>query len=152
VRLLDPPIHEFLPTEDELREELIHLRHLKDTASGVTDLFASLKLLHAETSVINSFIPFNDKGVELISEAIVKKEQMMKKVHDLHEVNPMLGHRGVRLGLTFPEIYKMQIQAILEAAAECRQAGLDVHPEIMVPQVCTAEELVRVKAYVDEIK
>jgi pyruvate,orthophosphate dikinase len=152
VRLLDPPIHEFLPTEDELREELIHLRHLKDTASGVTDLFASLKLLHAETSVINSFIPFNDKGVELISEAIVKKEQMMKKVHDLHEVNPMLGHRGVRLGLTFPEIYKMQIQAILEAAAECQQAGLDVRPEIMVPQVCTAEELVRVKAYVDEIK
>jgi pyruvate,orthophosphate dikinase len=151
VRLLDPPIHEFLPTEDELREELIHLRHLKDTASGVTHLFNSLKLLHTE-SVTNSVIPFNDKGVELIGLAIVKKEQMMKKVHDLHEVNPMLGHRGVRLGLTFPEIYKMQIQAILEAAAECQQAGFEVRPEIMVPQVCTAEELVRVKAYVDEVK
>jgi pyruvate,orthophosphate dikinase len=153
VRLLDPPIHEFLPGEDELREELVHLHHLKDTAYGVTNLFNSLKLLHADASMVNNpALPFNDKGVELIGQAIEKKEQMLKKVHELHEVNPMLGHRGVRLGLTFPEIYKMQIRAILEAAAECQQAGLDVRPEIMVPQVCTAEELVRVKAYVDEIK
>ena len=77
---------------------------------------------------------------------------MLKKVHDLYEVNPMLGHRGVRLGLTYPEIYKMQIQAILEAAAECQLANMDVRPEIMVPQVCNAEELKQVKAYVEEIK
>jgi len=64
----------------------------------------------------------------------------------------MLGHRGVRLGLTYPEIYKMQIQAILEAAAECQEVNIDVRPEIMVPQVCNAEELVQVKAYVQEIK
>jgi pyruvate, orthophosphate dikinase len=64
----------------------------------------------------------------------------------------MLGHRGVRLGITYPEIYKMQIQAILEATAECQAAGIDVHPEIMVPQVCSGEELVRVKALVDEIR
>ena len=154
VRLLDPPIHEFLPTEDELKEELIHLRHLKDTASGVTNLFNSLRLLHAyeENGNTKTSLPFNDKGVELIDQAIVKKEQMLKKVHDLYEVNPMLGHRGVRLGLTYPEIYKMQIQAILEAAAECQQSGIDVRPEIMVPQVCNAEELIQVKAYVDEIR
>ena len=77
---------------------------------------------------------------------------MLKKVHDLYEVNPMLGHRGVRLGLTYPEIYKMQIQAILEAAAECQEADINVRPEIMVPQVCNAEELIRVKGYVKEIK
>jgi pyruvate, orthophosphate dikinase len=154
VRLLDPPIHEFLPTEDELKEELIHLRHLKDTASGVTNLFNSLRLLHAyeENGNTKASLPFNDKGVELIDQAIVKKEQMLKKVHDLYEVNPMLGHRGVRLGLTYPEIYKMQIQAILEAAAECQLSGIDVRPEIMVPQVCNAEELIQVKAYVEEVK
>ena len=64
----------------------------------------------------------------------------------------MLGHRGVRLGLTFPEIYSMQISAILEAAAECRQEGFDIHPEIMVPQVCTSQELKRVKSYVDAVQ
>ena len=152
VRLLDPPIHEFLPTEDELREELIHLRHLKDTASGVNNLFNSLRLLHAYDENTKASLPFNEKGVELIDQAIVKKEQMLKKVHDLYEVNPMLGHRGVRLGLTYPEIYKMQVQAVLEAAADCQLAGIDVRPEIMVPQVCNAEELIQVKAYVDEIK
>jgi recombination protein RecA len=58
-----------------------------------------------------------------VDEAITKKDAILKKVRSLHEVNPMLGHRGVRLGLTFPEIYTMQIRAILEAAAECQKAG-----------------------------
>ena len=53
----------------------------------------------------------------------------------------MLGHRGVRLGITYPEIYTMQVRAVLEAAADCVRAGVEVHPEIMVPQVCTAQEL-----------
>jgi pyruvate,orthophosphate dikinase len=152
IRLLDPPIHEFLPTEEELREELAHLYHLKNTAYGVTHLLSSIHLLHAKDLDLQNTLPFNGKGVELIEQAIVKKEQMMKKVHELHEVNPMLGHRGVRLGLTFPEIYKMQIQAVLEAAAECQQGGIEVRPEIMVPQVCTAEELRQVKMFVDEVK
>ena len=64
----------------------------------------------------------------------------------------MLGHRGVRLGITYPEIYEMQIRAILEAAAECRLEGIETHPEIMVPQVCDAEELSRVKTLVDSIR
>ncbi len=151
IRLLDPPIHEFLPTEEELKEELQHLRHLKETASGVSNLVSSLRLLHAENLDVKTIIPFNGKGVELIELAITKKENILKKAHELHEVNPMLGHRGVRLGLTYPEIYKMQIQAILEAAAECQAEGIHVNPEIMVPQVCTAEELKQVRAFVDEI-
>jgi len=151
IRLLDPPIHEFLPAEEELKEELQHLHHLKETASGVSNLISSLRLLHADNLEIKNIMPFNGRGVELIEMAINKKENILKKAHELHEVNPMLGHRGVRLGLTYPEIYKMQIQAILEAAAECKKEGINVNPEIMVPQVCTAEELKKVKMYVDEI-
>ncbi len=153
VRLLDPPIHEFLPSEEVLREELDHLHHLKETVSGVTNLFSSLRLLKADISMASlSPAPFNLQGVELVEQAIEKKNHMLKKVRELHEVNPMLGHRGVRLGLTFPEIYRMQVQAILEAAADCQAAGIEVHPEIMVPQVCAVEELKQVKAFVDEIK
>ena len=152
IRLLDPPIHEFLPTVDTLRDELADLRQLKDSAKGVTHLFNSLHLLHATELDFKNVLPFNARGVELIEQAIVKKEQMLKKVNELHEVNPMLGHRGVRLGLTYPEIYKMQIQAVLEAAAECAKDGVEANPEIMVPQVCTAEELRQVKLFVEELK
>ncbi|MBX7126122.1 MAG: pyruvate, phosphate dikinase [Cyclobacteriaceae bacterium] len=153
VRLLDPPIHEFLPTEEVLKDELEHLRHLKTTVSGVTNLFSSLRLLNADLAIADkSNAPFSLNGEELVEKAIEKKEQMLKKVRELHEVNPMLGHRGVRLGLTFPEIYRMQIRAILEAAADCIAAGTPIAPEIMVPQVCEAGELIRVKAFVDEIR
>jgi pyruvate,orthophosphate dikinase len=74
---------------------------------------------------------------------------MLYKVRELSEVNPMLGHRGVRLGITYPEIYTMQIQAVLEALAECQQEGIEAHAEIMVPQVCTSEELLHVRAMVN---
>ena len=153
IRLLDPPIHEFLPSEDVLRDEIEHLKHLKTTVSGVNNLFSSLRLLNADVAIADkSIAPFNGKGEELIEQAIEKKEKMLKKVHELHEVNPMLGHRGVRLGITLSEIYHMQIKAILEAAAECQRIGVEVRPEIMVPQVCKAEELVEVKKSVDEIQ
>ena len=153
IRLLDPPIHEFLPSEEVLKDEIINLHHLKETASGVSNLFNSLRLLNADPDLAKaSAYPFTDKGLELIDQAIAKKQQMLKKVHELYEVNPMLGHRGVRLGLTYPEIYKMQIQAILEAAGECQKVGIDVRPEIMVPQVCNEKELEHVKVYVDSIR
>ncbi len=153
IRLLDPPIHEFLPSEEELRDELEHLQQLRTTVLGVNNLFSSLRLLEANPDIAKgSPTPFNMEGSELVNQAILKKERMLKKVKELYEVNPMLGHRGVRLGLTFPEIYRMQIQAILEAEAECRQEGIEVHPEIMVPQVCTAEELQQVKVHVDYLK
>jgi pyruvate,orthophosphate dikinase len=77
---------------------------------------------------------------------------MLKKVRTLNEVNPMLGHRGVRLGVTYPEIYEMQVRAILEAAAECVREGIAVQPEIMVPQVATVQELVRVRRMLDALQ
>lgn len=153
IRLLDPPIHEFLPTEEVLHDQLINLNHLKTTVTGVASLFGTLRLLEPDKNLdMESNAPFNLEGEELVTRAIEKKELMLKKVHELHEVNPMLGHRGVRLGLTFPEIYKMQIQAILEACADCQKESLDVHAEIMVPQVCSAEELQKVRVFVNEMR
>jgi pyruvate,orthophosphate dikinase len=81
------------------------------------------------------------KEKKLDKKLIRKQQETLRKVKEMKEVNPMLGHRGVRLGITYPEIYRMQIQAILEAAAELIKEGLDIQPEIMVPQVCTAQEL-----------
>jgi pyruvate,orthophosphate dikinase len=153
IRLLDPPIHEFLPSERELEREIEHLRHLRGTVEGVGDLVGSMQLLRGNTGPDDAARwPFPADGVELIDEAIAKKQLMLHKVRELYEVNPMLGHRGVRLGITYPEIYEMQIRAVLEAAAACCQAGLEVHPEIMVPQVCTAEELRRVTEVVDRVR
>jgi len=148
IRLLDPPIHEFLPSENQLVEELDQLRHLKDTVMGMNILSDAVRFMYSgqQQPSIDCLI-----DPRLVEEAVEKKEAMLKKVRALYEVNPMLGHRGVRLGLSFPEIYSMQISAVLEAAAECRKEGFDVQPEIMVPQVCTAQELNRVKSYVDAV-
>ena len=150
IRLLDPPIHEFLPTEHLLVEDLEHLHHLREILRGMQVLSDAVTFMNRTREIQPHVQKFTDPV--LVDEAIVKKEAILKKVRALHEVNPMLGHRGVRLGLTFPEIYTMQIRAILEAAAECQKAGIVVHPEIMVPQVCTAQELIRVKAWVDWIR
>lgn len=152
-RLLDPPIHEFLPTEQALKDEIENLRHLRSTIGGVNNLFNSLRLLNADLSIAaQSQTPFNLTGMDLIEKAIVKKELMLRKVKELYEVNPMLGHRGVRLGITLPEIYKMQIGAILEATADCQRVGINVRPEIMVPQVCSAQELMEVQKQVDHLR
>ena len=86
-----------------------------------------------------------------IDAMISRKEAILGKARELREVNPMLGHRGVRLGITFPEIYRMQIRAVIEAAARCEEEGVEVHAEIMVPQVCTAQELKLVHGYLDEV-
>lgn len=151
IRLLDPPIHEFLPNEKQLEEEIEHLRCLKDTVSGVNDLMKTMQLLKRKADIKAMPKPFGPGGRELVDSAIAKKQQMLIKVRELFEVNPMLGHRGVRLGITYPEIYEMQIRAILEAAAECNNEGFSVCPEIMVPQVCTGKELLWVRNIVDEV-
>lgn len=152
IRLLDPPIHEFLPSERQLELELEHLKQLRSTVEGVGDLMSTLWLLKAEQQSTEVPAPFGEGGRELVEAAIAKKELMLLKVRELFEVNPMLGHRGVRLGITYPEIYAMQIRAVLEAAAECKKEGIDTHPEIMVPQVCTVQELLRVKDIVDQVR
>ena len=149
IRLLDPPIHEFLPTERQLLNDIEQLNHLRDSARGMEVLSGSMLLLDGDMDkdAVKQIV-----SPEMVKKAIAMKEQMLQKVRDLTEVNPMLGHRGVRLGITFPEIYSMQIRAILEAEAECVAEGLQVRPQMMVPQVCTAAELQWIKGYVDEIR
>jgi len=150
VRLLDPPIHEFLPSENQLIDDLVQLKHLRDSMRGSEVLSATLSLLSTENGVLAPIQQLADSS--LVDEAIEKKEAILKKVRSLFEVNPMLGHRGVRLGITFPEIYAMQIRAVLEAACECQKKGVEVHPEIMIPQVCTSEELITIKVIVETIR
>jgi pyruvate,orthophosphate dikinase len=105
IRLLDPPLHEFLPN---LEDTLIEVNTLK------------LK---------------NTDSVEL-----ARKEKLLEIIKSLHEMNPMLGLRGCRLGLLYPEIYEMQIEAIIEAAIELTKQGIEVKPEIMVPLISHANE------------
>jgi pyruvate,orthophosphate dikinase len=152
IRLLDPPIHEFLPTERQLSSDIERLCHLRDSAQGLEVLAGSLTLLDTAAAAADAGGFRQIVNPDIVEAAIAKKEQMLRKVRALTEVNPMLGHRGVRLGITFPEIYRMQIRAILEAEAECLAKGLEVHPQMMVPQVCTAAELRWIKQYVDEIR
>jgi phosphoenolpyruvate synthase/pyruvate phosphate dikinase len=108
IRLLDPPLHEFLPQEKKQIEELS----------------------------------------KLLNVSVARLEQRIK---DLHEFNPMLGHRGCRLAITYPEIYAMQVRAILEAAADVTAEGSNVLPEIMIPLAMTREELVRMRGIVDKV-
>ncbi len=159
VRLLDPPLHEFLPNIMELEEELHHARQLQDLFSDMDQKSEiALKVIdpdvrdRVETKVksIHKQLDYLlDKGIN--NGYIARKEKIMAKVRALAETNPMLGHRGVRLGISFPEIYMMQIRAILEAAAICRKKKIVVNPEIMVPQVCTAQELLHVHRYLEEL-
>ncbi|MEH7146951.1 pyruvate, phosphate dikinase, partial [Priestia megaterium] len=106
IRLLDPPLHEFLPDKEEL---LVEVTKLQLT---------------------------NGNSKELID-----KEHLLRKVQQLHEFNPMLGHRGCRLGMIHPEIYIMQAKAIFYAITKVKQKGIDVKPEIMIPLVGHVNEL-----------
>jgi pyruvate,orthophosphate dikinase len=118
IRLLDPPLHEFLPKEEILLNQIFELRS-----------------------------KLQSNNLELIN-----KEKILKRVHELSEVNPMLGHRGVRAGLSFPEIYEIQIRAICEAASELSKEGIHVEPQIMVPQVGMVEEFAQVRMLFESIK
>jgi pyruvate,orthophosphate dikinase len=146
VRLLDPPMHEFLPDQQQLLEEIEALKQYLTMVKGQR---VTLETLGPHSDLPS---PFNRLNEDAISEAITKKKLMLKKVLELYEVNPMLGHRGVRLGMSYPEIYGMQIRSILEAAALCIKQKITVTPEIMVPQVITAQELKQVKQMVEQIR
>ncbi len=158
IRLLDPPMHEFLPTAAQLELEIAHLHHFRETVDALRGMPETLKLLNPRLHhqyeesmgrVVDTLTEFRDRHLE--APLIDRKTEILKKVKALSEVNPMLGHRGVRLGITYPEIYEMQIRAILEAAAECVREGVEVQPEIMVPQLATVEELKRIHACVERI-
>ena len=118
IRLLDPPLHEFLPNREELLLEAERLRR---------------------------------EGAD--PELLQQKEALLQKVTSLAELNPMLGHRGCRLGLVYPEIYRMQVRAIILAALELLEEGLSpeqIKLEIMIPLVGHAAEMIRMKSEVAE--
>jgi pyruvate,orthophosphate dikinase len=116
IRLIDPPLHEFLPFHVDLMREL-------------TDLKLRLK----EASTLEE--------IDSLLEQVVKDQAILKRVESLHESNPMLGLRGVRLGIHIPELTKMQVRATFEAACIVAKEGIDVHPEIMIPLTSHANEL-----------
>ncbi len=105
IRLIDPPLHEFLPSEEELLEEVITMRVKGET------------------------------------EGLAEKEELLDSVQGLHESNPMMGLRGIRLSIVMPEIVEMQVRAIFEAAANVTLKGVDAKPEVMIPLTGTVNEL-----------
>jgi len=145
VRLLDPPMHEFLPTEHDLLEQIENLDVYRKIVRGRQ---TAISTLDHDVQLPAAFEEMNE---DFVNNALAHKERMLRKVRELDEVNPMLGHRGVRLGITYPEIYEMQIRAILEAAMQCAKDGVEIQPEIMVPQVITLQEIVHVKRTVDDV-
>jgi pyruvate,orthophosphate dikinase len=158
IRLLDPPLHEFLPSAEELAEELRKLKEVETAFSTMGNISDSMKFLDPSfreslrllDHVVTDIVEIKEKKLD--KKLIRKQQETLRKVKEMMEVNPMLGHRGVRLGITYPEIYKMQIQGILEAAAELIKEGIDIQPEIMVPQVCTAQELKWVHQLVKKVQ
>jgi len=117
IRLLDPPLHEFLPNEEDLMQKIFELKSRGGKASEITRI-----------------------------------EKILHRVHELSEINPMLGHRGVRMGISFPEIYETQIRSICEAAAELTEERIAVEPQIMVPQIGLVEELTVVRQIFESVK
>ena len=115
VRLLDPPLHEFLPNAEELMVEITRLR-----LTGGDD------------------------------RQLQEKEEMLKKVRSLSEFNPMLGHRGCRLGITIPAVYAMQARAIFQAVARLVKEGYRVIPEVEIPLVIEVKELAYLRRLVDQ--
>jgi pyruvate,orthophosphate dikinase len=134
------------------------LEEMERSFSSMEDLSEAMKFL--DPSFRETLRPLEHmvtdiaeiKEKRLDRKLIRKQKETFRKVKEMMEVNPMLGHRGVRLGITYPEIYRMQIQGILEAAAELIKEGLIIQPEIMVPQVCTAQELKWVYQLVKKIQ
>lgn len=101
---------------------------------------------------LHEFLPHDERDVQKLANQMgISFEQLHAKVTSLHEANPMLGHRGCRLGIVYPEITTMQAQAILEAACEIVKEGIDVHPEIMIPLVGHVNELKNQREVVDTI-
>jgi len=150
IRLLDPPIHEFLPTERQLEEDIARLNELRGVARGMEVLTEAARSVSADGKLPGTLGDLAE--TRLIDSVVARKDAILRKARALREVNPMLGHRGVRLGITYPEIYTMQIRAVLEAAANCIRSGIEVYPEIMVPQVCTAQELRLVRDYMTAVQ
>ncbi len=116
IRLIDPPLHEFLPNPIDLMRELTDLK---------------IRLQHAATLT----------EIDDLLQQVKKKERILRRSESLREENPMLGLRGVRLGIHIPELTITQVCAIFEAACEVTREGIEVHPEVMIPLTCHVNEL-----------
>jgi pyruvate,orthophosphate dikinase len=126
IRLLDPPLHEFLPSHNDLVQELADLK---------------VRLQHFHTL----------SEIDAALAEVRQKEDILNRVNALSESNPMLGLRGDRLGITMPEITEMQVRAILEAAIHVQRQGIDVHPEIMIPLAGHVNELKHLKGVMQAV-
>ncbi len=116
IRLIDPPLHEFLPSFEELVQDLADLKVRTQHYHTLSEIDTAL----AEIRI---------------------KQDYLERVEALREMNPMLGTRGVRLGILIPELTRMQVRAIFEAACRCAKSGVDVHPEVMIPLISHVNEL-----------
>jgi pyruvate, orthophosphate dikinase len=124
-------------------------RDMKATMAAMDGLPVTFRLLDPP---LHEFVPQGaDKQAELAKALGIKPEEVAKRGEILHESNPMMGHRGVRLGVTYPEISEMQIRAIFEATCELVKEGKQPHPEIMVPVTCDVSELDFTKKIVDKV-
>ncbi len=141
-------------TESERRTALNDLyvfvkKDIKDTMEVMNGYPVTIRLLDPP---LHEFVPHDSAKLhELSRELHISMSMLRRRVLALHENNPMLGHRGVRLGVSYPEITEMQVRAILEATAELIKSGKKAFPEIMVPVTCTANELIHQKVIVDRV-
>jgi pyruvate, orthophosphate dikinase len=133
IRTLDPPLHEFLPRREELMVDIALLPSY--TAKQKKELLANYK----------------DYGVRAAGDLKKILPGLLARVEQLHEFNPMLGHRGCRLGITYPEITEMQARAIFEAAVDCTRKGIKVLPEVMIPLTATLKEMANQGAIVRRV-
>jgi pyruvate,orthophosphate dikinase len=133
IRTLDPPLHEFLPRREDLMVDLATLQ------------YADAK---EKKSLVAKYRDYGAKGVGDLKKLM---STLLSRVEQLHEVNPMLGHRGCRLGTTYPEITEMQARAIFEAAVTVAKAGIKVFPEVMIPLVATVNEMANQAAIVNRV-
>jgi len=133
IRTLDPPLHEFLPRREELMVDI--------------SLLPSYDAKHKKELVAK----YKDYGVKSAGDLKKVLPELLARVEQLHEFNPMLGLRGCRLGITYPEITEMQARAIFEAAVECAKKGIKVLPEVMIPLVATLKEMANQAAIVRRV-
>jgi pyruvate,orthophosphate dikinase len=119
IRTLDPPLHEFLPKREDLMVDLARLPYV-----GAKDKKEMSNRYNVPVGELKKFLP-----------------ELLHRVEELHEFNPMLGHRGCRLGISYPEITEMQARAIFEAVVQVAKKGVKVIPEVMIPLIGSAREL-----------
>jgi pyruvate,orthophosphate dikinase len=173
IRLIDPPLHEFLPNHDELLHTVTELemdirgreregKAISDVLSKRQRMFEAVDIVRQAAQETGAQLPnalptraeqahdmdvlegrLKTVEVELgqFKTQLTEKRKMLGAVEGMREQNPMLGLRGVRLGIHLPELVKMQVRAIFEAACECAKAGVDVHPKIMIPLTVHSNEL-----------